>query len=356
MEPKYYTKYPPIGLLKLSAYHKGLGDTTELVRGTTSKISTEPDMIYVTSLFTWAWEPVWEAVRFYLGSFPNADLWLGGLYASLMPEHAILSGVNPKNVFKGIFYKAEDLCPDYSLVPQWNRKVGGSIIFSSRGCLRSCTFCAVPRIEGKLNSEKKSIKHLVWPGHKRVILFDNNFLASSGWEDILDEIEELDLGVDFNQGLDARLITDGVAKRISLLKIDRFVRLSYDYPKMGSYVEKAISLLKSYGIDGRNILVYALYNFTDSPQDLFDRIRNILTWGAVAYPMRYQPTNTLSKNTHVAPSWDETRLNAVQRARRVIGSGGAFPPYEGMLKVKVEKCKTFDQAFDEFMKPLEAVQ
>ena len=273
-----------------------------------------------------------------------------------MPEHAELSGVDRKHIYAGIFDEAEDLCPDYSLVPQWNKKTGASIVFSSRGCLRSCTFCAVPCIEGKLNSEKNSIKHLVWPGHRKVILFDNNFLASSTWERVLNEIEELDLRVDFNQGLDARLISDKVAKKISRLKIDRFVRLSYDYKSMGPYVKKAINILKSHGINGRNILVYTLYNFTDSPQDLFDRIKNTLSWGAVSYPMRYQPTNTLKKNTYTAPQWDETRLNAVQRARRVIGSGGAFPPYEGMLKVKVEKCATFDEAFKEFMSPLEVSQ
>jgi len=356
VEPRYYTRYPPIGLLKFSAYHKGLGDTAELVKGTTSKILMEPDIIYVTSLFTWAWKPVWEAIRFYSGLFPKAELWLGGVYASLMPEHALLSGVNPNRIFRGIYGNVEDLCPDYSLVPEWNKKVGGSIIFSSRGCVRSCTFCAVPRIEGKLNMEKKSIRHLIWPGHKRVILFDNNFLASSEWETVLNEIEELDLRVDFNQGLDARLISGKVAKRISEVKIDRFVRISYDYLGMGPYVKKAIKFLKSVGIDGRNILVYTLYNFTDSPQDLFNRIKDTLSWGAVSYPMRYQPVNALSKNTYISPNWDPIRLNAVQRARRVIGSGGAFPPYEGMLKIKVEKCNTFDEAFGEFMKPLEVIQ
>jgi hypothetical protein len=356
VEPKYYTKYPPLGLLKLSAYHNRIGDTTELVRGTTDSVAEEPDIIYVTSLFTWAWKPVWEAVRHYSKLFPKAQLWLGGLYASLMPEHAALSGVNPKCIFKGIFTEAENLCPDYSLVPEWNKKAGASVIFSSRGCVRSCTFCAVPRIEGGLNAEKHSIKDLIWPEHRRVILFDNNFLASSGWEEVLDEINELDLRIDFNQGLDARLISQKVAKKISRLKIDRFVRLSYDYLGMGPYVEKAIKLLKSEGIDGRNILVYALYNFTDNPQDLFNRIKNTLSWGAVSYPMRYQPINALTKNIYVSSSWDLNRLNAVQTARRVIGSGGAFPPYEGMLKVKVERCSTFDEAFKEFMKPMEVVQ
>jgi len=356
VEPKYYTRYPPLGLLKLSSYHKSLGDTTELVRGLNVAVSQAPDIIYVTSLFTWAWKPVWEAVRYYMIMFPKAELWLGGLYASLMPEHASLSGIDPNHIFRGIFTNAENLCPDYSLVPQWNKKASASIIFSSRGCVRACTFCAVPRIEGKINAEKNSIKHLIWPGHKRVILFDNNFLASSGWEGVLDEIEELDLRVDFNQGLDARLISERVAKRISEVKVDRFVRISYDYLSMRRFVKKAIDLLKAQGIDGRNILVYTLYNFTDSPQDLFNRIKDTLSWGAVSYPMRFQPTNTLSKNTYVALGWDTIRLNAVQRARRVIGSGGAFPPYEGMLKVKVEKCNTFDDAFMEFMEPLEAAQ
>jgi hypothetical protein len=189
-----------------------------------------------------------------------------------------------------------------------------------------------------------------------VILFDNNFLASHGWEDILSEIQDLGLTVDFNQGLDARLLTERTAKKISRAKIDRFVRLSYDTSDIGPFVSKAIQHLRSHGIDGRNILVYALYNFTDSPQDLFVRIKNILSWGAVAYPMRFQPVYILTKNNYIAPKWDEARLNAVQRARRVIGSGGAFPPYEGMIKVKVEGCKTFDEAFTEFMQPVEVFQ
>lgn len=355
VRPKYYSAYPPLGLLKLSAYHKRLGNTTELVYGTAKPVRDDPDIIYVTSLFTWAWEPVWESVQYFSLKFPNAELWLGGLYASLMPDHAGLSGINPKRIFRGIFPEAEDVCPDYELVPEWNEKAKASIVFASRGCVRSCTFCGVSRIEGKLNSEKNSIKDLIWPGHKRVILFDNNFLASSKWKNVLSEIQELDLAVDFNQGLDARLITVDVAEKISELKTDRFVRISYDTSEIGQSVEKAIKLLESSGIDGRNILVYLLYNFTDSPQDLFTRIRNVLSWGAVAYPMRFQPVYTLKKNNYVAPEWDPIRLGAVATARRVFGSGGTFPPYKGMMKVKVEGCRTFDEAFKEFMQPQEAM-
>lgn len=354
VKPKFYSAYPPLGLLKLSTLHKERGDTTELVFGA-SKPQREPDIIYVTSLFTWAWEPVWEAVQYFSLEFPNAELWLGGLYASLMPEHAALSGISPKRIFRGIFPEAEELRPDYVLVPEWNNKTKASIVFATRGCIRSCTFCGVSRIEGKLGYEKSSIKNLVWPGHKRVILFDNNFLASTKWKDILSEIQQLGLAVDFNQGLDARLITRDVAEKISQLKIDRFVRISYDTSDMRAFVEKAIGLLKSSGISGRNILVYLLYNFTDSPQDLFNRIRNVLNWGAVAYPMRFQPVYTLKKNSYISPQWNQIRLEAIATARRVFGSGGTFPPYKGMMKVKVEGCKTFDEAFKEFIFPQEVV-
>jgi len=356
VEPSYYTRYPPLGLLKLSSYHKSKGSTIELVHGITTDTLDEPDIIYVTSLFTWAWEPVWKAVQFYSRLFPDSELWLGGLYASLMPQHAALSGIDPTHIFQGIFKETEELCPDYSLVPEWNKKVAGSIVFASRGCVRSCKYCAVPQLEGSLCACKDSISDLIWEGHKRVIFFDNNFFANPKWEGILEEVQELNLRVDFNQGLDARSLSERIAERISQIKIDRFVRLSYDYQQMKPHVKKAIEILRSHGIDGRNILVYALYNFTDSPQDLFERIQDILNWGAVCYPMRYQPLNTLVKNRHIAPKWDKIRLNALQRARRVIGSGGAFPPYKGMLKVKVEQCNTFDEAFGEFMKPLEAVQ
>jgi len=337
--PNYYSQYPPLGLLKLSAYHKARGDTTRLVKGC-KNIGNKPDIIYITSLFTWAWKPVWRAVQFYMKAFSKSEVWLGGLYATLLPEHALLSGIKEEFLFKGIFKEAENLLPDYSLVPDWD----GSIVFSSRGCNRSCGYCAVPILEGRMNSIRHSIKDLVWPEHSRVVLFDNNFLASPGWRSIMDELKEGMWKVDFNQGLDARLITDEAARRISELKIDKIVRLAYDYPQEKPYVERAVQLLTSHGISGRRILIYALYNYTDNPNEFFERVRDILRLGTVCYPMRYQPIYTLEKNKYIAPKWDYQRLELVEKARRVIGCGGALPPYEGLMK-KFERAKDFDEAF-----------
>ncbi|MFP3209554.1 MAG: Fe-S oxidoreductase, partial [Nitrososphaeria archaeon] len=91
VEPEYYTRFPPLGLLKLASYHRAHGDEVRLVRGIRA-VGRRPDRIYVTSLYTWAWRPVWEAVRYYRARFPGVEVWLGGIYASLLPDHASLSG------------------------------------------------------------------------------------------------------------------------------------------------------------------------------------------------------------------------------------------------------------------------
>jgi hypothetical protein len=302
------------------------------------KPKKKPKLIYVTSLFTWAWKPVWEAVDFFKKLYPSVEVWLGGLYASLLPNHAKQSGAD--HVYEGLFKDAEDLMPDYGLVPGWD----GSLVFSSRGCIRSCKFCSVPILEGKLNSVKYSIKNFIWPTHTRVIFFDNNILASPGWRSIFAELEDMKLRVDFNQGLDARLITDEVAERLSRLKRERLIRLAYDERKNRKSVQKAIECLRAHGIKGREILVYVLFNYKDNPEDFFQRVKDILEWGTVAYPMRFEPLDTLEKNKYVAPAWDAKRLDMVQRARRVIGYGGAFPPYDALIK-KFEKARDFDEAF-----------
>jgi len=336
VEPRYYTRYPPLGLLKLSAYHKLRGDTVELLKGT-RKPTKQPDQVYVTSLFTYAWKPVHESVKFFKSLFPSAPLTLGGIYASLLPNHARLSGADEVHV--GLFEDAEELLPDYSLVPRWKR----SVLFSSRGCVRKCGFCAVPELEGELSSIKSTIKHLIYPGHTGVVLWDNNILGSPNWIHVFRELHELGLSVDFNQGLDARLITEDVAKKTRALRV-RVVRLAYDYAENGPFLERAIDLLKDAGIRGRDILVYTLYNYTDSPEDFFQRVRSLLDWGVVSYPMRFEPSTSLEKNQHVGSHWSREELEMIADARRVMGNMGAFPPYEGLRK-KFSEALCFHEAF-----------
>ena len=336
VEPNYYTRYPSLGLLKISTYHKNKGDTVEYIRGEQIP-NKKPDLVYVTSLFTWAWKPVHNATRFYKTKFPDARVLLGGIYASLLPNHARLSDAD--EIVTGIFEEAEDLMPDYDLIPEYN----ASILFTSRGCIRKCGFCAVPILEGKPNGEKHSIKHLIHPNHKKVILWDNNFIANRNKYEILDELLELKLEVDFNQGLDARLITDKFAERLAKLRT-RLIRIAYDTSSYRAHVERAIEKLFTAGVNKRKITVYTLYNYEDTPDDFLSRVRDLLNWGVVSYPMRYEPLASLRKNSFIGINWEKEQLDMIARARRVIGFFGSFPPYIGLID-KINKASDFNEAF-----------
>lgn len=346
VEPKrskrYHTAYPPLGLLKLATYHRRLGNKIKLARGFVEN-GFKPDQIFVTSLFTYAWEPVHEAIRFYRKLYPKAKVTVGGIYATLCPGKIKEEFSQSVNIQHGLVPELDDLLPDYSLVPEWDT----TIMFSSRGCIRKCSFCSVPILEPEYTA-RKSILNLTYPEHRRIIFWDNNILASPYWKGIFAELEELKLPVDFNQGLDARLLTQEVVDRMKRFATP-LVRLAYDSTGIREPLKKAIDLLKEYGYSGRRTIVYCIYNHKDSPQNFFERVRDLLDWGVVAYPMRYEPLRAEGKNTYVDPEWTAEELDMVQRARRVLGFGGALPPYEGLRK-KFSKAKNFRQAFE--LKPL----
>jgi hypothetical protein len=339
---KYHTQYPPLGLLKISAYHKRRGDIVRFVRGFMDDSDFYPDKIYITSLFTYAWEPVHDVIKYYREKYKRAEIVVGGIYATLCEDHLREHFGDQIRIHKGLYKEVEDILPDYSLFPDWN----ASIVFSSRGCIRRCPFCSVPILEPELEA-KKSIKEFVYHGHKKIVFWDNNILASPYWENIFDELEELKMEVDFNQGIDARLITPYVAQRLRKLKIP-LIRLAYDSIGIREKLKKAIEYLKEVGFSGRNILVYCLHNFphpSDTPETFFHRIRDLMEWGVIAYPMRYQPLEPIPKNSYISPYWAYEELEMVARARRVIGYGGAFPPHEGLRK-KILEANNFKQAFE----------
>lgn len=334
----YHTSYPPLGLLKLAAYHKSRNDEVRLVQGL-SDDGFEPDSIYVTSLFTYAYKPVHEVIRYYSRKYPKSKIAVGGIYATICPEHLRAYFSDRIEIHLGLVEEAENILPDYSLTPSWN----ASILFASRGCTRKCPFCSVPKIEPEFKV-KKSIRHLIYPGHKKVVLWDNNILASPYWRSIFDELEEQNLRVDFNQGLDARLLSEEVAIKLKKLKMP-VVRMAYDTDDIRPSLQKAIAILKNVGIRGRDIIIYCLYNYLDTPGDLLKRIKDLLDWGVVAYPMRYEPLEPRPKNTYISSNWTEEQLEMIADARRVIGYGGAFPPYKG-LKRKILEARDFAKAFE----------
>lgn len=354
VEPDYYTKYPPLGLMKLASYHRSLGNQVKIVRGTNNNPNFNPDRIAITSLFTYAWEPVHDAIKYYHGLFPDAKIEVGGIYASIMPDN-IRSEFSFVEVHEGLHEEAEHYPPSYDIladVEKW-KDWDSSIIFTSRGCIRSCPFCIVPKIEGNIRPIPTNVWNYIYPRHKKIVLWDNNFLASPDWKIAIKALQETGLKIDFNQGLDARLIDEDKARMLADLRMP-MLRMAYDLAGEKKAVTNAVNLLEEYGIKRRNILFYTLYNFYDDTQSFGDtpytflaRVKDILELGCVSYPMRFEPLYSLKKNQYVSPLWTAKRLTDIAKARRVIGYGGAFPPYEGLIK-KFDNAKDFDDAFSLF--------
>jgi len=341
IEPKGSYKHVPVGLLKIAAYLSKNGHTVYLHRCNEKGYTSVGhfDRAYVTSLFTWEWREVWEAVRW---AKLHADkVILGGIYASALPEHAEKSGAK---VHRGLLWELEDIRPLYELVPNCDY----SIVHASRGCIRSCKFCIVPKIEGKLK-EKKSIRHLVHPKHHKIILYDNNILALKNWNNIYKELRIMNKLVDFNQGIDVRLIDQKIASQISKLRLhaDEYisVRIAFDDIRYKKHFIRGAEYLLDAGIHPRRIMVYVLYNFKDTPEDFFERIRIISSYGMVAFPMRYQHIylpEALEKDSYVGEHWTKRDLAIVEDFIWKYGRGGSIPPY---IYEHFEKSKDFYEAF-----------
>ncbi len=352
VEPDYYSRYPPLGLLKIASYYRSIGANIRYVRGLTEKKrGFIPDTIEITTLFTYSRKQVHNAISYYSQLYPRSKIYVGGIYASLMPES--IRELYPKvRIQQGLNKHADSFAPDYEILDQvekW-KDWDGSIVFTSRGCVNKCGFCMVPKLEGSLKNITDTPSSLIDPNYSKIIIWDNNFLAQPNWYEKLMDLKGTGKWLDFNQGLDARLLTDEKAKMLASLKIKDY-RFAYDGKSQKKAAKNAIELLSSYGVSRRRISFYTLYNFhsehsanSDNPDEFYHRVLDILEWGSVSYPMRYVPLDAIHKNKYVSPNWTEEQLEKVAKARRVIGFGGAFPPYKALVD-KFRKAGEFEEAF-----------
>jgi len=134
-----------LGLLRIGNWHQCLGDDVEYVFSPTKPHTFNyPDLVYVTSMFTYWYKNVWAAVGHYKKLYPKAHVMLGGIYASLCPEHAKGSGADA--VIVGQHPLAKDYAPDPTLVPE---PTDYAYMMTSFGCNRACTYCATHLLYGQ---------------------------------------------------------------------------------------------------------------------------------------------------------------------------------------------------------------
>jgi hypothetical protein len=369
IEPGYKNKYPPLGLMKIGQYHgpRGQRDNVRFIKGEDySVLDRAWDRIYVTTLFSFEFPRIAKSIDFALQAVNgNADrVFVGGIAASLMHERFVTeprwSGIR---FIKGLLSEApavslqlddladelyaddrlgkpiEDLIPDYGILDQIDYKYpvnDAYFAYASRGCIRKCSFCGVPKLEGdqrdteSLSSVVRGVDEL-YGLKKDLTLMDNNIVASPRFKDIIAEIRDLGFTpgaklqrgrvpvqrrVDFNQGVDARILCKDrmFLREISTICI-KPLRIAFDHLGLRRQYEQAIRYAHEFGLTG--LCNYMLFNFHDSPADLYERMRlNVLLneelririW---SFPMRYQPTN-LPDRSHIGERWTRYQLRSMQ--------------------------------------------
>lgn len=195
--------YPNLPLMKLSAWHKAKGDHVEWYQ---PMLSGHMDKVYMSKVFSFT--PDYEY-------FIDADeIEKGGSGYSI--ELVDGKEVFNKKSHKDLPYEIEHIYPDYSLYPQMTKDTAYG--FLSRGCPRGCSFCHVAAKEGQCSHKVADLSEF-WHGQKNIELLDPNILACAEWKDLLQQIIDSKAKVNFNQGLDIRLMTEEKAEMLSRIKV-----------------------------------------------------------------------------------------------------------------------------------------
>ena len=226
---------PNLALMKLSAWHKSQGDDVSFYSPLFYDLY---DKIYASKIFL-------KSQAFYL----HNDMIRGG------------SGF-VDTLTKKLPYHIEHIYPDYSL---YNSEY--AMGFITRGCIRKCSFCVVPKKEGLIrkNAELEEFCH----DQKDVCLLDNNILAYKDHLIELKKLSESGKRFDFNQGLDIRLINEKNAKLLNDIRIWKKYRFAFDDPNLKELIEKKWEILKKSGFSPRNVRVYVLVGYnTTKAEDL----------------------------------------------------------------------------------------
>ena len=443
VEPNYKNKYPPMGLMKISTYHKMMGDEVHFVKGMNTTVENIVwDRIYVTTLFTFDFDISVETINHYSHLVNNIDsLYVGGIMASLMPEKIVeATGIDRSHILTGLFtdtsivgddndINVDQLPLDYDILEEIDYKYAAGdnyFAYTTRGCPNHCSFCAVPILEpvfqvtNNICEQIRLIDERYGP-KQNLLLLDNNVLNSPNLKQLVDDLckagfyrgakyedpgiynivmmryhrgdratfldskmqayldafkkrikapeflerfLELIIGaedcddyptymleheneirpiiekyrnrtkkaryIDFNQGVDGRKINEENMAQLARLAI-RPLRIAFDNINLKETYETAVRIAHRHGI--KEISNYILFNFTDTPEDLYERLRiNIdlnreLGIQIFSFPMKYSPINRTDRD-FIGAKWTKKAIRAIsailQVTRGVVAAGSDF--------------------------------
>lgn len=285
------TRFPNLALMKLSAWHKERGDEVEWFNPLMPY-----DRVYSSKVFT----------------FTPEDEYL--------PPDAVKGGTG-YGMYEELPQEVDDIFPDYGLYPDCDHAIG----FLTRGCIRKCPWCVVPRKEGQVRPyrEWRDIKR---PDSRDLVLMDNNVLASDYGVEQMESMIGQKVRVDFNQGLDSRLITPEVAEIIARLKWISVIRTACDTDGVLDTVIEKIELLKSKGVIPHRIFVYVLVRDVESAER---RVLALKKAGAVPFAQPYRDFEN-----KIEPTKEQKQFARWVNKRQVFMRTESFAEYNSHFRRK----------------------
>lgn len=219
------TVYPNLALCKIAAWHKAKGDKVEWY---------EPlhegrfDVVYMSKVFNFS---------------PD--------YPYPIDADKVVKGGTGYSLSQVLPQEIDDTQPDFSIYPEVSADT--SYGFLTRGCPNKCAWCVVPRKEGGIMPYWDIER--VANGRANVVLMDNNILAAGDYaHEQLRKIAGLGLHIDFNQALDARLVTEQFAMELAACKWINRIRFGCDTKAQIAECERAMTLISQCGYKGEYFL------------------------------------------------------------------------------------------------------
>jgi len=233
------SKIPNLALMKISNHYKSLGEEVEFV-----KPNKKYKKIYASAIFTKSKGKCLELQEYYgdvieLGG-TGWDLYkvLDNKIEHMVPDYNLYTPEEIASRMKGIGTKEHKLKKAIEIV-------SAGMGFTSRGCVRNCGFCFVPKKEGSFHHVAE-IKDLINPKSNILILHDNNLTADPNCINKLHEIRDRKIIVDINQGCDVRLVNEDIARALGEVRHLRSLHYAWDLMGFEKQVMEGIKTLSKY--------------------------------------------------------------------------------------------------------------